>query len=221
MDPYGPIGTPMDPYGPLWTHMDPYGPLWTHMDPYGPIWTHMDPYGPIIWTHMDPYGPLWTPMDPYGRLWNRGVLIKKPNYCGSRVETRVALQQYYHPWGIPLVAYTVIPLWAAAHFYPKKDDREFPYKTSRTFFFENGIIGNFPYVESKTFSNMHIFLPDQNLRVNSHQLASESTVTEACPSLKTNWGSQIPPAEYMGKRNRIIWKIEKKIRRHPKKSVTV
>ena len=107
----------MDPYGPLWTHMDPYGPLWTHMDPYGPIWTHMDPYGPIIWTHMDPYGPLWTPMNPYGRLWNRGVLIKKTNYCGSRVETRVALQQYYHPWGIPLVAYTVIPLWAAAHFY--------------------------------------------------------------------------------------------------------
>jgi hypothetical protein len=29
--------------------------------------------------------------------------------------------------------------------------------------FENGITGNFPYAESKTFSNMHIFLPDQNL----------------------------------------------------------
>ena len=57
-------------------------------------------------------------MDPYGPMeWNRGVLIKKLNYCGSGVEARVALQQYYHPWGIPLVAYTVIPLWAAAHFY--------------------------------------------------------------------------------------------------------
>ena len=102
-------------------------------------------------------------MDPYGPMeWNRGVLIKKLNYCGSGVEARVALQQYYHPWGIPLVAYTVIPLWAAAHFY-----------------------------------------------------LSASVPLCLC------WGSQIPPAEYMGKRNRIIWKIEKKIRRHPKKSVTV
>ncbi len=47
-----------------------------------------------------------------------------------------------------------------------------------------GWSGNFPYAESKTFSNMHIFLPDQNLCVNSHQRASESTVTEACPSQK-------------------------------------
>ena len=54
-------------------------------------------------------------------------------------------------------------------------------------------------------------------RVESGQSAGSSITLGAYPcGLHCDWGSQIPPAEYMANENRIIWQMKKKLGATPK-----